>query len=164
MRILFFILLLGFWSCTDPAEEKEIIVDLDLKGEMLFEGANTLQMDAADVLGEIGGKLGVERDNIRSVKVKEIQLNLSDEARSYTESLLFQVVSNTEELKSLGTLNPLQEGNAQRLSSAEDSEILPYLKDQGTTFVLDLNITEEMVDEMKVLGNLKLKVEYVSNS
>jgi hypothetical protein len=88
-------------------------------------------------------------------------LNLDDSSREITESLLLQLVSDNQMLITIGTLSPLPSGNAMTLSLSEDTSILPYLKDDGLTWVLDLNINEDQMDEMNVLGTLSLTVDYI---
>jgi hypothetical protein len=72
-------------------------------------------------------------------------------------------VSDNKELVTIGTLNPLPEAAQLSLSLAQNTSILPYLKDKGTTWVLDLNIAEDYMDEMVVNAKLKLSVDYIPN-
>jgi hypothetical protein len=138
-------------------------VELMLSGEMLFEGSNSLQYDGGSQLADLAEEIGTDISQIKNVSVSNVIIALDDASRRITESLLLQVVSDNQELVTIGTLNPLPEGNQLTLSLAEDTSILPYLKDSGTTWVLDLNITEDHMDELILKGKLKLSVDYTAN-
>ncbi|MCA1752185.1 MAG: hypothetical protein LC670_10415 [Flavobacteriales bacterium] len=86
---------------------------------------------------------------------------MSETQAAITESLLLQVVSNNKSLVTAGTLSPLTEDAASLdLNVAEDIDLMPYLSDEGCTWVLDLNLSEDFMDEMTVNGTLTLRVEY----
>ena len=148
-------------SCGPSASTETVDIQLKLAGEMLFEGANTLQFSGESHLKELADELGAEIGDIKNVAVSSAVLNLDDSSREITESLLLQLVSDNQMLITIGTLSPLPSGNAMTLSLAEDTSILPYLKDDGLTWVLDLNINEDQMDEMNVLGTLSLTVDYI---
>jgi hypothetical protein len=148
-------------SCGANYERKNAEIEIELTGEMLFEGANTLQYTVSEGSDEVAG---ISLETIKEVTVNGVTMVLEDEVKTITESLLLQIVSDNNELKTLGTLNPLPEGNSMELSMAEDALILPYLKDTGTTWVLDLNISEDQMEEMIVKGQISLSVEHSSNN
>ncbi|MCZ4410476.1 hypothetical protein O3Q51_16790 [Cryomorphaceae bacterium 1068] len=136
-------------------------MDLALSGDMLFEGANTLQFSGESQLEVITSELNINSEALESALVSSAILTLDDPTRAITESLLLQIVSDNNELITIGTLSPLPEGNKMTLSLAEEPAILNYLKDEGTTWVLDLNITEEHMDEMNISAAVSLNVDYV---
>jgi hypothetical protein len=70
------------------------------------------------------------------------------------------MVSNNESLKTIGTLSPLTDPGALKLNLAEKSDILPFLRDQGATWVLDLNISEDYPDALDLKASVSLRVEY----
>jgi hypothetical protein len=42
-------------------------------------------------------------------------------------------------------------------------DLLPYLKDEGMAWVLDLNLTEDHMDMMRAKGEVKLNIEYTES-
>ncbi|HKL40074.1 MAG TPA: hypothetical protein VJ894_05305 [Cryomorphaceae bacterium] len=157
------ILLLAFWlvSCGASTKNESVEIELKLTGEMLFEGANTLQVSGENQLIKVGNELDVEASAIKNVSVSAAVIELDDSSKEITESLLLQLVSDNNELFTIGTLSPLPDGNNLSLSMAENTSILPYLEDDGLTWVLDLNINEDHMDEMIVTGILTLIVDYI---
>jgi hypothetical protein len=155
----------GMWlsSCGPAPSTQTVDIGLNLTGSMLFEGANSLQYANEGQLTELAGTLGTDISAIQNVAVSKVVITLDDMSRPITESLLLQIVSDHQELVTIGTLNPLPEGTQFTLSLAEDTSLLPYLKDSGTTWVLDLNVTEDYLDEMVVNGKLTLSVDYLLN-
>lgn len=136
-------------------------MELRLSGDMLFEGSNTLQMPAEMSPAKIAEKLSVEVKNLKKIGVSKASLSMRDDQAAITESLLLQVVSNNKSLVTAGTLSPLTEdASSLDLNVAEDIDLLPYLSDEGCTWVLDLNLSEDFMDEMTVNGTLTLRVEY----
>jgi hypothetical protein len=153
----------GLSACGPASTTASMEMELKLTGEMLFEGSNTLQYSGSGQLAELAGEVGVERASIRSVRVTSAVIELDGASRQMTESMLLQIVSDQNELTTIGTLNPLPGGNVLSLSLAEDPSILPYLTDAGTTWVLDINITEDHLDEFIANGKLELSVDYIPN-
>ena len=151
-------------SCGATVATETVNMELKLAGEMLFEGSNSLQYATDSQLANLADIVGTDIPAIQKVIVSNAVIELSDASRQITESLLLQVVSDNQELVTIGTLNPLPKGNQFTLSLADDTSILPYLKDSGTTWVLDLNITEDYMDEMVVSGKLTLGVDYIPNA
>lgn len=162
-RFPLFIIVLWLFSCAPSTKNESVETELPLSGEMLFEGANSLQYSSEDQLAEIAGEVGVAEEYLRSVTISDVTIKLDDLSRPITESLLLQVVSDNQELVTIGTLNPLPEGQVFTLSLADDTSILKYLKDSGTTWVLDLNITEDYMDEMTIGAILILNIDYIPN-
>ncbi|MGB6035662.1 MAG: hypothetical protein WBG42_05305, partial [Cryomorphaceae bacterium] len=160
-RLPLFFLALWMVSCGPSTKNESVEIEIQLTGEMLFEGANTLQFSAVNQLKQVGEKLGVNKGAIQNASVTAAALELDDSSKEITESLLLQLVSNNNELITIGTLSPLTDGNDMSLSLAENTSILSYLTDEGMTWVLDLNINEDHMDEMTVTGSLTLGVEYI---
>ena len=151
-------------ACGPSTTTEAVDVELKLSGDMLFEGANSLQYSNESQLEELAAAVGSDIRSIKNVSVSAALLELDNSSRQITESLLLQIVSDNQELVSIGTLNPLPKSDQLKLSIAEDSSILPYLKDSGMTWVLNLNISEDYMDEMLVKGKLSLTIEYVPSN
>jgi hypothetical protein len=160
-RLPFLLLALWLVSCGPSTKNESAEIELQLTGEMLFEGANTLQFAGENQLKEVSDQLGVEINAIKNVSVSDAVLKLEDSSKEITESLLLQLVSDNNELITIGTLSPLPDGNNMSLSLAENTSILSYLNDSGLTWVLDLNIKEDHMDEMIVTGKIDLTVDYI---
>lgn len=158
-RIIFFLGFLAFASCSAELSQLEVEQDIVLQGEMLFEGPNTLTANNdKDLISLIEGA-GLENSQVESVEVSQAKITLSSNGKSMSESLLLQVVSDNHELITLGTLNPLPEGEIVNLQMAEEIDLKPYLEDSGCTWVLDLNLNSD-ADQMAVKSKLNLVVNY----
>ncbi len=158
-KLLFaFAVVLLFVSCTNTQHaEKEI--PLQFSEEMLFEGANTLQMPANMRLEDLAASLDIPVENILSIGVSAASINVTDEQNASLESLLLQVVSDQHALISIGTLSPVENAGSLSLSIAEEVDLLPYLKD-NCTYVLDVNIANEDISALMLQGELTLDILY----
>jgi len=151
---------LVLFGCASTAVNEEQRVSLEFSGDMLFEGSNTLQVPASLSPASIAAELGVPPAALKRVSVTEVLLQMKHDDAAITESLLMQMVSNNESLKTIGTLSPLTDPGALKLNLAEKSDILPFLRDQGATWVLDLNISEDYPDALDLKASVSLRVEY----
>jgi hypothetical protein len=149
-------------ACSPNLTQMEIDKNLLLEGEMLFEGANTLIMANDSDLITLIEEAGLETNQVESVGLSQAKITLSSSDKSMAESLLLQIVSDNNELITLGTLSPLPEGAILALTLAEEIDLKPYLEDTGCTWVLDLNINSDL-DAMAVKANLKLIINYKAN-
>jgi hypothetical protein len=149
-------------ACSPNLTQMEIDKNLLLEGEMLFEGANTLIMANDSDLITLIEEAGLETNQVESVGLSHAKITLSSSDKSMAESLLLQIVSDNNELITLGTLSPLPEGAILALTLAEEIDLKPYLEDTGCTWVLDLNINSDL-DAMAVKANLKLIINYKAN-
>ncbi len=149
-------------SCQSYTTDESEVINLDLTGEMLFEGSNTLQMRAVTKPSQIAEKLAIKEENLKHIAVSKAILKMEEEEAGIAESLLLQIVSDHNDLTTIGTLNPLPEGKEFELSLAGEIDLLPYLKDSGCTWVLDMNINNDFMDEMHVKGALNLKIDYIA--
>jgi len=161
MRITAFSLLLLFLmaACTSTTSVEKSVATT-LSGEMLFSGPNSLQAPVETRADALAGDLGIEATDLSSVGISAIQISLSDEQAGIAESLLLQIVSNNNEMVALGTLSPLEGGTSFDLNVAEEINILPFMKDEGATWVLDVNLSEDIMDEMKATADLTLRINY----
>ena len=146
-------------ACSPSLTQMEIDKNLLLEGEMLFEGANTLIMANDSDLITLIEEAGLETNQVVSVGLSQAKITLSSSDKSMAESLLLQIVSDNNQLITLGTLSPLPEGAILDLTLAEEIDLKPYLEDSGCAWVLDLNINSDL-DAMAVKANLKLIINY----
>ena len=161
MRYLPFIsVLLLLSGCQPTAVSDDITSPLELKGEMLFEGSNTLQMPAATTPEALAIALSADEENLKKIRVSQATIEIPESAAGISESLLLQIVSNQQDLITIGTLSPLPAGNSFELQLAADMDLLPYLKDEGCTWVLDLNLSEDLMDDLAVAVSLRLEIHY----
>jgi len=137
-------------SCGPKEKIKSVSSNLVLSGSMLFEGANTLQGDASKELANILERSELTEETLEAVKVSNVKISVPDNERDLFESFLLQIVSDQNDLMTIGTLSPLPEGNSFNLSMAEETNILEYLKDDGATWVLDANFSQDYMDELSV--------------
>lgn len=161
-KIIFFLGFIALAACSADLAQLEVEKNLMLQGEMLFEGANTLSMDNDQDLISLIEEAGLTTDQVKSVGISEAKITLNSSEKSIAESLLLQIVSDNNELITLGTLNPLPEGAIVDLKLAEEIDIKPYLEDSGCTWVLDLNLSGD-ANEMAIKSKIKLVVNYKEN-
>jgi len=154
------LLLMGLvMSCTSTTSVEKV-VSTEVSGEMLFSGPNSLQASvtlSADALAE---ELNIEKRSLHSIGVSAIEVQLSEEQVAIAESLLLQIVSNEQEMTALGTLSPLDSGTTFELNIAEETDLLPFIEDEGATWVLDVNLSDDLMDEMKASVELVLTINY----
>lgn len=147
-------------ACAETALDESFQTSVALTGDMLFEGSNTLQA-AADINTEsVARDVGTTTEKLKKIGVSEAVLTLDENAGSITESLLLQIVSDKNSLATVGTLSPVTGAGSLKLNLSESIDLLPYLRDEGTTWVLDLNISEDYMDEMTVKATLTFRTEY----
>lgn len=161
MRIIAVLFIaISLTACQSTKTNEDVIVEFTLKGEMLFAGANTLQAPMQSELNALAEEIGANSENVKSISVSKAMLSMSPEHAMITESLLLQVVSNNNSLTTIGTLSPLPEGTEFELQLAEEIDLLPYLQDEGGTWVLDANLAEDYMDVISVPAVLNLAIIY----
>ncbi|TXC85456.1 hypothetical protein [Luteibaculum oceani] len=160
MRILSLALALVLFSCA-TVEQAEQSVEISLSGEMLFSGANTFQTPMELSEAELLEKANLPESQIKSIGVKSVEIQLDSTQRAIMESVLLQVVSDNQEMISIGTKSPLPDGTNFELSLAEEIDLLPYASDAGATWVLDANLTEDYMDLMSVNAKVNLVINYI---
>jgi hypothetical protein len=119
-------------------------------------------MPVATSAESLAQEVNVVANNLSAIGVGKAIIELTGDQAAITESLLLQIVSNNQEMTTLGTLSPLPNGTKFELRLAEEIDLLPYLNDEGATWVLDLNLTEDFLDEMQVKGKLALTIKYIN--
>ncbi len=161
MRIAGFglLVLIIISACTSTVNTEKRITTT-VSGEMLFSGPNSLQGPVSTTVDALAGDIGIEPSDISNVGISAIQISLSEEQAEMAESLLLQIVSDNNEMVALGTLSPLQGGTTFDLNVAEEINLLSFMKDEGATWVLDVNLSEDIMDEMKATADLTLSINY----
>lgn len=147
-------------ACQSTVSDNSQEVNVNLSGDMLFAGANTLQGASGIDISSLAENLGTSPESISKIGISTVVMNIQEDSRSIVESLLFQVVSNNKELTSVASLSPIPAGGVLKLNVAEEVNLLPYFQDEGFTWVLDLNISEDHMDEMMAKAKVGLIVEY----
>lgn len=153
------LLIAGLIGCTSTTSVDKVIT-ATVSGEMLFSGPNSLQAPVDISPSELASELSVEEKDLTEIGVSSIKVTLSDEQAAISESLLLQIVSNTNEMTSLGTLSPLEGGTTFDLNVAEEIDLLPFLVDEGATWVLDVNLSDDIMDEMQASTEIVLTVNH----
>jgi hypothetical protein len=156
LGLLFAGLLMGCAKTTSV--EKEI--STTVSGEMLFSGPNSLQAAVTLDPASLAEELNVSPDDLKRIRVSGIKITLSDDQAAIAESLLLQIVSNNNEMTSLGTLSPLENGTTFELNLAEESDLLPFIQDEGATWVLDVNLSDDIMDEMKATADIQITINH----
>lgn len=161
MRITAFslLLLLLMAACTSTTSVEKSVATT-LSGEMLFSGPNSLQAPVSNTADALAEEIGINASDISDIGVSAIQISLNPEQAGLAESLLLQIVSNNNEMMALGTLSPLKDGTTFDLNVAEEINLLPFMKDEGATWVLDVNLSEDVIDEMQATADLTLTINY----
>ena len=159
-KLLIPVLALFLLSCAESNQAEYVWNNLEVSGEFLFEGPNTLQGKPDSPLEQISEKLGVPAEKIQKVHLSECTLEFaSDSLRSQVENALVQLVSDNLELVSVATINGIPESGEISLQVSEEQDILPYLMDKSTSLVVDANTKRDM-DALNCSVSFKLNVLY----
>lgn len=160
MKLIFklFLVFLVATSCTKTESHKHSL-ELKLKGDMLFIGANTLQMPVNQNASALMNEAGLNNQELKAIEIEKISVELNETQHDIIESVLLQVVSDNNDMLTLGTINPIPKGMVFDLSLAEETDLLPYFEDANATWVMDVNIKEDYMDlmEVGVMVNIDLK-------
>ncbi|WKK84341.1 hypothetical protein QYS48_19475 [Marivirga arenosa] len=148
-------------ACSAPETVEYQSPSIEVEGEFLFEGPNTLQGKASeDILAQIASQNEITEENIKSIKLKSATISFfPDSLRTDVESALIQLVSDDLELISVATKSPLPQEEVISLEVTAEQDILPYLKDDSYTLVVDANISSDM-DYLSAKVSFEFNVEY----
>ena len=161
MRIAgFSLLILILMSACTSTVNTEKRIRTTVSGEMLFSGPSSLQAPVSNSASALAEELNIDVADLSSIGVSAIEISLADEQAKVAESLLLQIVSNNNEMTALGTLSPLKGGTSFDLKVAEEIDLLPFMKDEGATWVLDVNLSEDIMDEMQATADLTLRINH----
>jgi len=156
--ILLTVALISACGSTEKAEYEwsEIAVE----GEFLFEGPNTLQGQPDNILDQLATQVGIDKENLQSVYVTAASITfMPDSLQPQIESVLVQWVSDNHELVSVATKSPLPANEVVDLELKADQDVLPYLKDETSTLVVDANLSQDM-DYLSAKVSFKMNVEF----
>ena len=159
-NIVFGFLVIGLLIGCGPTTSVEKDISTVVSGEMLFSGPNSLQAPVSLSPASLAEDLSIQQDDLKSIGLSDIQVTLAEEQAEIAESLLLQIVSNNNEMMALGTLSPLEKGTNFTLNVAEETDLLPFIEDEGATWVLDVNLSEDIMDEMKATVDLKITINH----
>lgn len=161
MKYLFYpILAFLLFSCSQSNETTFSYDNIEVSGEFLFEGPNSLQGPLVSPIDKISEEKGINASEIEAVYVSNCTVEFnSEDKRKDLENMLVQLVSEKLNLISVATINGIPQSGDIVLSSSAEQDILPYLKDPNTTLVVDANLKKDM-DELTCLVNLELKILY----
>lgn len=151
-------LLLLLLSCAQNSETVYTIADMEVSGEFLFEGPNSLQGKLKNPMEAISKEKGIDPSKIQSVYLKSCTVEFPDEeSQAIVENILVQVVSDQLNLVSIATINGIPESGPISISGSAEQDILPYLKDQSSTLVLDANLKSD-ADDLKCKVDFTLRI------
>lgn len=149
-----------FMACQSTLTDDTQSVGVEMSGDFLVEGPNTLQGNSGISLEALAEAVGCSPEGIIAIGVSSVSVGIQEDGRAIAESLLFQVASSNQDLISIATLNPLPESGKIEMQVAEEVDLLPYMQDEGLTWVMDLNLSEDYMDELMAKAKIGLIVEY----
>jgi hypothetical protein len=149
-----------FSSCTSKETKEFVSSPIELSGDFLFEGPNTLQAENPIKAKHIYDQTGIKPTEIKTLAPKNVAVELTNVPEGILESLLLQIVSKNQEMITVGTLSPLPDGTKFDLNLAEEVDLVPYLKDEECFWVIDANLNQDQMDEISMNLNLILEVSH----
>ena len=153
-------LVILLFSCAQSSETEYLMADMEVSGEFLFEGPNSLQGKLKNPMENISKEKGIDPAKIQSIYLKSCTVEFPDEeSQSIVENILVQVVSDQLNLVSVATINGIPESSPISIPGSAEQDILPYLKDQSSMLVLDANLKND-VDVLKCSVDFTLKILY----
>ena len=129
-----------------------------LEGDFLFEGPNSLQVGNPIKVEAISKALNLSAEP-SSVRLEAAAVSLASVREGLVESLTLQVMSKNHDMLTVAALNPVN-GNEATLQVAEETELLPYLSDEGAFWVLDANISADHEEVLQLPLTLQLTVTH----
>ena len=147
-------------SCSSKETKEFVASPVELSGDFLFEGPNTLQAENPIKGKHIYDQTGVKPPEIRSLTPKKAEVEFTNVPKDLVESVLLQIVSKNQEMITVGTLSPIPDGTKFDLQLAEEVDLVPYLKDEECFWVIDANLTQDQMDEITMDLHLILEVSH----
>ena len=126
----------------------------------LFEGINTatVEFDIQNILPK-----EVKKEQLSEVRIKSIQLSLSDSAAPVPNSFTVLLASPNTSMKECGFINAEAiKINNYKVSLAKEQDFLvDILQDKMHTLVIDFNLDEEWFDDLTVTADIdwELKIK-----
>lgn len=157
-----------FTSCSKGSKVKTAeLSDLVFEFEgPLQEGANTAQYLYSVNIKELLNEEISGENAIKSATLKSATITMEDCEDCYgfetIKSLVLSMVSDGEiPMKEIALLNPINaKNNSQTLKLAEESEIGDFFNTDKIYWVLDADMTEEIDDNISMIGNFKIELRY----
>jgi hypothetical protein len=154
-----FVLTIIMTGCSNTETVTHTLNNIQVSGEFLFEGPNTLQGAITTGIDDLANNVNSSAKDLKRVRVDSVVVNIpGDSLRSNLESLLVQIVSDELPLISLGTINPLTAGSIQSLNTNKEAELLPYFQSESAILVVDANFQKDM-DFAELSVDLFLSIE-----
>lgn len=142
-------------SCDNGKEQTLSPVSITLTGDFLFEGPNTLQAENSINLEDLKKEASVEKVN--GVRIHKVFIDCQQIDPNLVESATLQITSKNNEMLTLGTVTGLSQSKVP-VTIAEETEIMDYLKDEETYWILDVNIAQDQ-DELSIPIEIELSVK-----
>mgnify|MGYP001068712348 CR=1 FL=1 len=156
------LIVLLMWGCATDSEKQYSVPGFTLSGEFLFAGPNTLQSSQSFNMEEYTRQMGLDGSTqFSSVVPDQVKVTFNNvEEASQVESILLQVVSDTESMIPIATISPLPEGVSEvDLQVSPETDLLPYLSDTTTVLLADVNLKSDL-DDMVINIEMKLNFKY----
>ncbi len=168
LTVIFGLSLLLFISCSKGSKVKTTeLSDVVFEFEgPLFEGTNTAQYLYSVNIKELLNDDISEENAIKSATLKSATISMEECENCYgfetIKSLVLSMVSDGEiPMKEIALLNPVNaKNNSQALKLAEELEIGEFFNTDKIYWVLDADITEEIDDNISMIGNFKIELRY----
>lgn len=142
-------------SCGETIQKQHSLKPIALKGEWLFEGPNTLQVENTVAADAIMQNVDLE-GSPKSIKINKASIDVSQLDPSFIESATLQVSSKNLDMLTLGTVTDLASGE-NGITLAEETDVYPYLIDEEMYWVLDVNLLGDS-DELSIPLKLELTI------
>jgi hypothetical protein len=167
MKILPILCLIGiaitFFSCGQSQNHTFTIENVELSSEgPLFQGINTAtgmyEVDLEEFLNSIGAQIS----DIRQAKLLSAELIIMDSMNfNIIGDVSLLLAGENTEMKSLAVLNPIPDDvtKIQLQIAEEQSKIANYFKEENLTFVVDLDLLQDTMVDLRMLGNFIFELQ-----
>ncbi|MDP5168885.1 MAG: hypothetical protein NWR72_01465 [Bacteroidia bacterium] len=127
----------------------------------LFAGANTAQVTYVPDFQAMLAESGATPEDLHKVRLQEATFSSSDSIPFMGwEGMVLQLVSDKSPMVNAAVLNPLP-ANQQKitLSGSPEADITQILKDGSCYVVVDVNLTDDVMEDVTFRGTLTLALE-----
>ena len=151
---------LVLWGCSKSEPIKTDVQKLEtIAVGPLFEGVNTatVEFDIQKVLPK-----EVKKEQLSEVRIKSIQLGLSDSAAPVPNSFTVLLASPNTSMKECGFIQEESiKMNNYNVSLAEEQDfLLEILQDKMQTLVIDFNLEGEYFDDYAVTAAIDWELKF----
>ena len=151
---------LVLWGCGKSESIQTDVQKLEtIAVGPLFEGINTatVEFDIQNILPK-----EVKKEQLSEVRIKSIQLSLSDSAAPFPNSFTVLLASPNTSMKECGFI--LEESikmNNYNVSLAKEQEFLEeILQDKMQTLVIDFDLNEEWFDDYTITASIDWELKF----